>query len=97
MICGGCGEKVTRARYIQQADKWVGKCCDPGSHADKRIPGSMFPFTTTNLGKDPSKPITVKSLSHLRRLERENGVQSVAFNMNESNWGRSPEGREQPR
>ena len=40
---------------------------------------TTFPFKTANIGGQPGE-ITVNSLAHLRRLESQNGVQSVAYN-----------------
>jgi hypothetical protein len=84
MICDGCTEEVYRARLV--GEKWLCKRCDPGPARDASVSGSMFPFTTTHMSQDPSKPVVVQSLRHLRKLERQHGVQSVAFNQNSNNF-----------
>ena len=91
MICDGCKKEVYRARFLTEAKEWVCKTCDPGVEKMQTVSGSMFPFVTMNLAGKPQK-IKVQSLRHLRKLERQHGVQSVVFNMNEKNWGDAPRG-----
>ena len=88
-ICSGCKEEVTRARFID-GQGWfcIRKCAPKG----KVLPGSVFPFTTSNIGGGPGK-IEVQSLRHLRRLEAQHGVQSVAFNQDQKNFEDAPRGR----
>jgi hypothetical protein len=83
MICDGCNREVYRAKFIDP--KWFCKECAP-SAGYVNVPGAMFPFTTSNLSKDPTRPITVNSLRHLRKLEAKYGVQSVGFNMNSNHF-----------
>jgi hypothetical protein len=85
MICEGCSREIYRARFVTQLKKWLCGDCDPGVSIETNVSGSMFPFTTSNIGKDPNHPIEVQSLRHLRKLEAQHGVQSVAWNMNEKN------------
>lgn len=83
--CVVCGATVGRFRLTDGKKKCIARCAP----SDKLRDGakSTFPFTTTNLGHGP-EPITVNSLHHLRRLEREHGVQSEAYNNNSSNFDR---------
>lgn len=92
MICDFCKEEVHRARNVAP-DKWACKNCDPGTYGTVNITGSTFPFTTTNLTKDPNKPVVVQSLRHLRQLEAQHGVHSIAYNYNERNFDSPPRGR----
>lgn len=48
---------------------------------------TTFPFSTQNVN---GEPITVNSLRHLRKLEREHGVQFHAYNVDEKNFGDPP-------
>ena len=55
---------------------------------------NLWSFQTLNIGSDPSKgPIQVKSLRHLRQLEREHGVVSVAANFDSKHWDQPTRGR----
>lgn len=47
----------------------------------------LWDFTTTHLN---GEPIHVKSLSHLRQLEKQFGVSSHAANYEQSNWNTPP-------
>jgi hypothetical protein len=91
MICDGCGRDVVRMRHVEQLDKWLCRECDPGVRYDPNVPGAMFPFSSYNIGTDASRgPITANSLRHLRKLEKEYGVQSIAFNMDSKHWPDPP-------
>lgn len=94
-LCDRC-DTITE-RYYEVVDKEIilPKCDAEG--CDKRemrmmplnagkILGktAVFPYTTTHLTGD-GKPITVSSLSQLRRIERRFGVCSTAFSQNPSN------------
>ena len=49
----------------------------------------LWSFTTMNIGDTThQKPIRVNSLNHLRQLEREHGVISVAANFDQKHWDR---------
>jgi hypothetical protein len=89
-ICAGCKEEVTSARFVE-GQGWfcIRKCAPKG----KIQPGSVFPFTTSGIGDKPGN-IEVKSMRHLRQLERQYGVQSVAFNVESKNWNDAPRGRQ---
>lgn len=53
---------------------------------------NLYEFETFNLGKSPSEqPVQVKSLSHLRQLEKEHGVISVAANYDSKHFDHRPE------
>ena len=86
MICDSCGKEVTRARFLEETKEWVCKPCDPGVEKVAMVSGGLFPFTTMNIAGHPQK-IRVQSLRHLRKLEAQHGVQSVAFNQDSKNWG----------
>ena len=73
---------------------WYGKdtfceeCAGPA-----RMPTTcknLWEFETTNLN---GKRVEVKSLSHMRRLEREHGVVSVAANYDSASWKNPPQTR----
>jgi hypothetical protein len=85
-ICAVCGKTGGRFRFVGEG-KWAHvKSC---SHVNVRFePGkNLWDFSTRNIGNDPNAgPIHVQSLSHLRRLEKEYGVNSVAGNMDSNNW-----------
>jgi hypothetical protein len=93
MICDGCKKEVYRARCIIEKGEWLCKYCDPGQEKTVIVSGAMFPFTTTNIGTDPSQPITVQSLRHLRQLENSHNVQSIAFNYDSKHFDCPPRGR----
>lgn len=88
MICDGCKGEVFRARWV--ADKWFCKRCDPGMDVNSNVPGSLFPFTTKNFDGHKTE---VQSLRHLRKLEAQHGMHSVAFNTNSKNFDLPPRGR----
>jgi hypothetical protein len=69
--------------------------CDECVHAV--YPGQpgkdLWQFETFNIaGEANSKPIQVQSLRHLRQLEKQHGVISVAANFSEKNWNEAPRG-----
>lgn len=48
---------------------------------------NRWSFETMNMGSDPNAgPVKVQSLRHLRQLEAQHGVVSVAANMDHRNW-----------
>lgn len=51
---------------------------------------NLWEFETTHLG---GGKVQVKSLSHMRQLEKEHGVQSVAANWDSKNWDSPPQTR----
>lgn len=81
-VCKACDQGGGRMRFVNGEYYHVPGC---KTMSDERRDGarSTFPFTTTMLD---GRETTVQSLGHLRRLEREHGVNSVAYNNNESNW-----------
>ena len=52
---------------------------------------SAFDFVTTTIN---GKPIHVRSMQHLQRLEKEHGCSSVVLNCDRSNWDRPKMPRE---
>jgi len=76
-VCANCKHEVSRYQLRgQPAAPWCHRCArDPVWH--KR---NVFPFTTTHIS---GEPITVNSLAHARRLEREHGISFAAFNYDE--------------
>lgn len=95
MKCDGCKAEVTRARFVPALKEWLCRECDPGVEFVPNVPGSMFPYMTAHIGKDPNKPIKVQSLRHLRKLESQHGVHSVAFNQDSHNFDSPPRAKEQ--
>ena len=94
-LCSFCGETVYRYRVIpvEGKDSKI-SCfsCNGIPVRNKKL--STFPFTTTHLVA--GQEITVNSLAHLRRLEKEHGVSSHAYNASnpERDWNPDPtEGR----
>lgn len=90
-ICANkkCKEEVTRARFVEGIG-WLCMKCAPRYKVQF---SNVFPFKAFGIGSKPGL-VEVKSLRHLRQLERDNGVQSVAFNQDEKNFGDAPRGRE---
>lgn len=92
MICDNCkrDSKVFGGRFKLKGSKWV---CAPrcDSLAGTRDTAkSNFQFESMNIGSDPNAgPVRVQSLRHLRQLEKEHGVVSVAGNFDSKNWDRS--------
>jgi hypothetical protein len=91
-ICKGCEKEVMRSRWVEDVG-WFCHQCVPEAKIISTTGKSRFPFTTMHLNHEKPEKITVKSLRHLRQLENQYGVQSVAFNIDEKNWHR-PEKRE---
>ena len=91
MICDNCGRdsKEFGGRFKLKGDKWVcAPVCD-SSKGTRDQAKSNFQFESLNIGADPnSGPIKVQSLRHLRTLEKEHGVVSVAANYDSKNWDR---------
>ena len=75
--CSKCGRDTRRYQSVPGVGDFCIGTCAPGF--PKRMKLSTFPFETECLSSQPGK-ITVNSLPHLRRLEAEHGVASVAYN-----------------
>lgn len=75
--CVRCKKEVFHYQWKPGEGDVCSKCLKPGTGGDRII--STFPFTATHLTGDGS-PVEVQSLRHLRKLEREHGVQSGAYN-----------------
>lgn len=90
-ICNGCGKETLRYHIIVVGG---GKPALNMCHYCWKHPGdrklTTFPFTTAHV--DGSERV-VNSLYHLRQLEREHGVQSAAYNMEESSFRDAPQQR----
>ena len=80
-------QPVMRARFVEGVG-WLCMQCAPRVRL-RNVPGSMFPYMAFGIGDGP-KQVKVNSLRHLRQLEAKFGVQSIAFNQNESNFGDPP-------
>lgn len=84
--CDACGNTSGRFRIVGRKKYCVGKCARNHVQASAK---NLWDFETMNISADPNQgPIKVKSLRHLRQLEREHGVVSVVANMEEKNWER---------
>lgn len=76
-------------RFTFVEGHWYCEECAPLMRMPDNHGESPFSFTTMHIGDDPNRgPIKVQGLQHLRRLEREHKVQSVAANMDSKNWER---------
>ena len=75
--CVRCKKEVFHYQWKPDEGDVCMKCLKPGAGGDRKL--STFPFTATNLTSDGS-PVEVQSIYHLRRLEREHGVHSGAYN-----------------
>lgn len=80
--CADCGETGGRFRFMGDGTwKHVG-CSKAAVYHRKPI----FPYTTTHF--EPNNgPVEIQSLRHLRKLERQYGVASEPFNMDQSYQG----------
>ena len=92
--CVDCKKRTGGAlRFTSRG--WVHHKCEPvqGTRDHAR---NLYGFSTTHISPDPNLgPVTVQSLAHLRRLEKEHGVVSVTANFDEKNWAEPPKAREQ--
>jgi hypothetical protein len=91
-ICKGCKAEVLRSRWIENVG-WFCMECAPEAKIIGTTGKSRFPFSTWHLNPEKPEKITVRSLRHLRQLENQYGVASVAWNTDEKNWHR-PEKRD---
>lgn len=89
-ICANkkCRREVTRARFVEGIG-WLCLDCAPRVQVQH---SNVFPYTTFGIGNVPGN-VEVQSLRHLRKLEAQHGVQSVAFNQDEKNFQDAPRGR----
>ena len=80
-------------RFHFRDGKWL--CEDCVQLCYQLNPGkNLWAFETLNIGSDPNKgPVQVKSLNHLRQLEKEHGVVSVAANFDSKHFDAPPENR----
>jgi len=73
-------------RFVLYGGKWY--CANCAANPTIFEPGkARWDFTTTHLN---GKPIHVKSLKHLRQLEKKFGVSNTAANNMERNWNTPP-------
>jgi len=90
MFCSneGCRNHTERSggRFTYRAGKWFcAECAGNGFVADSAK--NLWEFQTMNIGNDPNKgAIQVNSLKHLRQLEKQHGVISVAANYDQARW-----------
>lgn len=96
--CGNedCGWHVEKkgGEFIYSFERKMLLCPDcfyAGVAVLPNVAKSAFDFTTTTIN---GKPIHVRSISHLQRLEKEHGCSSVVLNENRSNWDRPKMPRE---
>lgn len=87
MICDGCTREIFRATVLPGRGSFCGRCAPIARH----VPHAVFPFTSDNISQKAGRPITVNSLYHLRQLEKEYGVSSVAFNTDEARFDQPPQ------
>lgn len=73
-------------RKVYRNGKWL--CTGCAANLTIAEPGKeLWSFDTMHIGNDPNQgPIQVKSLRHLRQLEQQYGVSSVAANYDSRNW-----------
>lgn len=68
--------------------------CVPTDHYAGEPGKNLWEFETMNISSKANEgPIRVQSLRHLRQLERQHGVVSVAANFDSSRWNDAPRGR----
>jgi hypothetical protein len=90
--CINCGETGGTFRWTSKG--YAHHKCSP-RRGTRDAAKNLFEFTTMNISSDPTAgPVQVKSLAHIRKLEREHGVISVAANFDEKNWSDPPQQRE---
>lgn len=79
MLCPGCEQTVSRLRFTEGGE-WLCYDCAPYTVKPRQnVKSHHFPYTTTNIRED-GKPVEVKNLRHLRRLENQHGVASGPWN-----------------
>ena len=81
-------------RFMYSMERKAMFCSDcfyDGSTVLPSMAKSAFDFTTTTI---TGKPVHVRSMQHLQRLEKEHGCSSVVLNENRSNWDRPKQPRE---
>lgn len=86
--------EVKGGEFIYSMER-KGMCCPDcfysGSAILPNVAKSAFDFVTTTIN---GKPIHVRSMQHLQRLEKEHGCSSVVLNCDRSNWGTPKRPRE---
>lgn len=71
---------------------WYCEDCAPGYSIAE--PGKdLWQFETSNIAGSAGKSIKVQNLRHLRQLEQQHGVVSVAANYDTARWDQPPRGR----
>ena len=90
-ICANekCKREVTRAKWVEGIG-WLCMDCAPRAQVQRT---NVFPFVTFGIDDKPGN-VEVQSLRHLRKLEAQFGVQSVAFNQDSKNFEDVPRGRQ---
>lgn len=69
--------------------KWYCEECAPLMKMPEYHGDSLFAMSSMHISDNPNQgAVRVNSLHHLRKLEAKHGVQSVAANMDQKNWGR---------
>jgi hypothetical protein len=90
MFCANeaCKHHTVRVggRFSYRGGKWY--CADCTANNVVAEPGkNLWEFESMNIGSDPNAgPVKVTSLRHLRQLEKQHGVISVAANYDSARW-----------
>ena len=79
MTCDGCQKTVTRVRLVAPGTWRCGGCAPDTSKPIQNADPHHFPFVTRNI-RDDGRPVEVKSLRQLRKLENAHGVASGPWN-----------------
>lgn len=87
MTCAGCETEMFKAVVIPGKGDFCKDCAPVARH----IPHNLFPMVCDHISQKAGQPVTVNSLYHLRKLEKEHQVASVAFNRDEANWETPPQ------
>jgi len=84
MVCNGCGHDTFKTTVLVGKGDFCKRCAPVARH----VPHNVFPLPLTNLVA--GQTIVANSLHHLRKLEKEHGVSSVAFNTDSANFNAPP-------
>lgn len=86
MVCTGCGEDTFKTAVLPGKGDFCKRCAPVARH----VPHAVFPFTSDHISSKAGHPVEVNSLHHLRQLEKQYGVSSVAFNTDSANFNAPP-------
>lgn len=82
--CTSCNTETFRYRVVNGGD-YCYDCAGTG-----HVPHNVFPMTLDHLAPG-GKKVVADNVRHLRRLERQYGVQSVIFNETERGANHAPQ------